>query len=51
MNANSEGSSDEEVENDATIHQNKFYCKNFVVSSTTATIAYVSKSCSKIEVT
>lgn len=38
------------VENDATVEYNKFFCKDFLMSTTTAVIGFVTKSGTNCEV-
>lgn len=38
------------VENDATIEYQKFFCKNFLINTTTGVIGFITKSGSSVEV-
>lgn len=38
------------VENDATVEYQKFFCKNFLVNTSTAVTGYVTKSGTSVEV-
>jgi WD40 repeat protein len=40
----------EEVENDATVEFKKFFCKDFLISTTTAAIGFVTNSGTNVEV-